>query len=518
MTNRHRVLLIGLDAAEPALISKWSEEGHLPHLRRLMEGGVAANLRSVAPEFPDEVWPSIYASQNAAQTGKYYYIQLQPGTLKFHMLDDKPRGEQFWSIASKAGRRCAVIDAPKTALAAVINGLQIANWGCHATRCDTASHPPELLQQVLNDYGPYPLPTCDMHSRSLNEYRDLRQRMLAGIEIREKLLENLLSSEPWDLFFCGFCETHCAGHQLWHLQEDSLLGGESADLRTALQDVYQAVDRAIGSLVERAGPDVCTIVFSGHGMQPQYHGRDLLPSLLELWGLSGLVRKESGVGAERVVVGKKDVVQRLKEAVPIRWQYAVKRAVPRKLEHALIARFMGRDEADSRALAFAVPNNELVATIRVNLEGRDPEGLVPAGRAYEELCDWISTRFRELINPATGLPAIARISRMKDSYSGPYMDMLPDLTARWSGEAPLDQVHSPGYGTVIGPHVDRRSGGHAGDGFLVARDLTGQAVFDLGGACGKDVAPTVLHLLDVPVPRVMEGRSLTRNLTATLAS
>ena len=517
MTNRHRVLLIGLDAAEPALIHKWSDEGHLPHLRHLMESGTATNLRSVAPEFPDEVWPSIYASQNAAQTGKYYYIQLQPNTLKFQMLDDKPRGEQFWSIASKAGRRCGVVDAPKTALAPAINGIQIANWGCHATRCDMASHPTDLLQQVLNEYGRYPLPTCDRHSQRLDDYRDLRQKILAGIGLREKLLVDLLSSEPWDLFFCGFAETHCAGHQLWHLQEGSLLGDESIDLRTALRDVYQAVDRAIGSLVEQAGPDVCTIVFSGHGMQPQYHGRDLIPNLLDLWGLSGSVRKEPGVAPERVVRAKKDFAQRLKEAVPIRWQYAVKHAVPQKLEHALIARFMGRGEANPRALAFAVPNNELVATIRVNLQGRDPGGLVSAGQDYDELCDWISTRFRELINPATNAPAITNISRMKDSYAGPHMNLLPDLTARWSGEAPLDKVYSPGYGTVIGRHVDRRSGGHAGEGLLIARDQTGRTAFDLDGACGKDVAPTVLDLLDVPVPASMEGRSLTRTLSQTLA-
>jgi predicted AlkP superfamily phosphohydrolase/phosphomutase len=517
MTNRQRVLLIGLDAAEPALIRRWSQEGHLPNLGKLLEG-VASNLKSVAPEFPDEVWPSIYASQNAAQTGKYYYIQLQPGTLKFHMLDDKPRGEQFWSTASKAGRRCAVIDAPKTALAPSINGIQIANWGCHATRCATASHPPELLAKVLSEYGPYPLPTCDMHSQAPAEYRDLRQKMLAGIEMRAKLLRDLLASEPWDLFFCGFCETHCAGHQLWHLQDDSGLGEESVDLRTALRDICQAIDRAIGSLVERAGPDTCTIVFSGHGMQPQYHGRDLLPALLEMWGLAGQVRKEPGGRRERVVVGNKDLVQRLKEAVPIRWQYAVKRALPRKLEHALIARFMGRGEADPRALAFAVPNNELVATIRVSLAGRDPQGMVAPGRPYEELCDWISTRLRELINPTSGQLAIAKISRMKDSYSGPHMDLLPDLTARWSGDAPLDEVYSPGYGTVIGSHVDRRSGGHAGEGFLALQDPTGHARFDLANASGKDIAPTVLRLLDVPVPTRMEGRSLATVATSTLVA
>ncbi len=91
------------------------------------------------------------------------------------------------------------------------------------------------------------------------------------------------------------------------------------------------------------------------------------------------------------------------------------------------------------------------------------------------------------------------------------------MVSWWSGEAPLDEVYSPGYGTVIGRHVDRRSGGHAGEGFLIARDQTGRAAFDLAGACGKDLAPTVLDLLAVPVPPTMEGRSLMRSVSESLA-
>ena len=502
------VLLIGLDSADPSMLRKWSGEGYLPNLRKLMQTGQVTNMGSVAPEFPDEVWPSIYTSQNAAQTGKYYYIQIKPGTLEFQMLDDKALGTQFWVTASKHGKRCAVLDVPKTALGTAINGIQLANWGAHATRCQMASHPPELLDTVLARYGAYPLSTCDMHSRTLREYRVLRRQLLAGIELRGRMLRDLLVSEPWDLFFCGFSETHCAGHQLWHLQHERDLSDEGSDLRTAMRDVYQAVDRGVGALVDAAGPESRVVVFSGHGMQPQYHGRDVLPTLLELWGLSGPNNIDPDPAHERRIVAKKELVQRLKEAVPIRWQYAVKSLLPQKIEHAAISRTMGRGKLDPRARAFVVPNNELVATIRINLAGREPHGLVPPGRPYDELCQWIITRFRELINPVTGKPAITKISRMKDSYHGPHMNLLPDLTARWSGEASLDEVWSPGYGTVVAPHRDRRTGGHAEQGILIVRGVPQDMALHLDDACGKDLAPTALHLLGVPIPDNMEGRSL----------
>ena len=43
---RSPVVAIGLDAADPVLIERWLEEGHLPHLARLRDRGVYARLEN----------------------------------------------------------------------------------------------------------------------------------------------------------------------------------------------------------------------------------------------------------------------------------------------------------------------------------------------------------------------------------------------------------------------------------------------------------------------------------------
>ena len=282
---------------------------------------------------------------------------------------------------------------------------------------------------------------------------------------------------------------------------------DRSGLRDALRDVYQAADKAVGSLVAAAGPDVNVLVFSGHGMRAQYHGRDLVPALLEFWGMSQGENTEPHSAPEREVTLKKTFLRTLKDNVPIQWQYAVKKMLPSKIENMMICRVMGAEKLDTSARAFYVPNNDLTAAIRINLRGRDPQGLVGPGREYDELCDWLTTRFTELVNPATGGSAVDRVSRIHDSYQGEHLDRLPDLTALWSQEAPIDALYSPGYGTVVGSHNDLRTGGHASKGFLIMRSADG-AGFDHPEGNAKDVAPTVLSLLGVEIPEEMEGRSL----------
>lgn len=520
MAAAPKILLLGLDAAEPSCVEKWAGAGRLPNLARLMESGDWTRLLSCAEEFPDEVWPSLYSSQNSAQFGKYYYIQPRPGSQGLELLDDSHQGRQFWTVASEAGRRCAVIDAPKTALLGPINGIQLANWGCHAARCEASSYPPELLSEIVRRHGGYPLHSCDNHGRSPAEYRKLRDRMVAGVRVRGAALRDLVAREPWDLFFAGFAETHCAGHQFWHFQDPKHPAYDAEDrgrLASAMLDVYAAVDDEIGGLLERADDSTTVIVFSGHGMAPQYHGRDLLPTLLHIWGLDGPTNNAPDPSAERRYEIERGLVETLKETVPIQLQYAVKSVLPKKLGDAITCRVMGSKNLNSRARLNYVPNNDLNPAFRVNLKGRDLHGVVEPGPEYDALLDFVSKRLRELVNPVTGRPAIRKVTRLHDSYQGPHLDVLPDLTALWSDEAFISEVRSPGYGTVAGEHHDLRTGGHAAYGFLAMKGPGLEVDFASKEPTGKDIAPTVLRLLDVPVPEHMEGRPLTAQTARSLA-
>ena len=511
MPGSAKVLLVGLDAAEPSLIRQWAAEGRLPHLARLIESGHAANLRSCAAEFPDEVWPSTYSSVNAAVLGKYYYIQPRQGSNGLEMVGDEPKAEQFWVTASRHGKRCAVIDAPKTALGPALNGIQLARWGTHATRCEMATHPPELLPQILAKHGRYPLETSDNHGRSPAEYRKLRDQLIEGARKHGALFRDLISREPWDLFFCAFSETHAAGHQFWHMLDASHPRHDPRDrhgLNSALREIYAAVDAELGTLIDAAGPAADVIVFSGHGMKGQYHGRDFIPTLLEMWGFAGERDIDPDPSRETRRVLRRDALRMLKAAVPIQVQYAVKSLLPSALEDAIVCRVMGSGKLNPRARVNYVPNNDLNPAFRVNLKGRDPDGIVEPGREYEELIERLTRRLAELIDPATGQPAIGRITRLRDLYHGPKLEVLPDLTAMWAGEGWIGEVRSPGYGAVAGDHNDLRTGGHNSDGFLVMRGPDFPADFACGAPTNKDLAPTVLDLLGVPIPEFMEGRSL----------
>ena len=77
---------------------------------------------------------------------------------------------------------------------------------------------------------------------------------------------------------------------------------------------------------------------------------------------------------------------------------------------------------------------------------------------------------------------------------------------------------SPGHGRYVAP-TGWKSGEHDLDGILVAHGSDIPAGMRLEHARLIDIAPTVLHLMDVPIPEEMDGTSLAETFYgATIAS
>ena len=121
-------------------------------------------------------------------------------------------------------------------------------------------------------------------------------------------------------------------------------------------------------------------------------------------------------------------------------------------------------------------------------------------------------------HPETGEPLVEHIYEREELYDGPHAALSPDLTVvltdwryRTIGlhDFTTNKVIAPAFGPT---------GDHRMEGILIASGPGFQAGNVPANAGLLDIAPTVLHLLGVPVPDDMDGRVLTEILEPMLCS
>jgi len=504
-------LLIGLDAMEWSLIERWAEEGKLPAFRRLLAEGARAELSSTAAQLPDTVWSSIYSGTNPAKFAKYFYVQYDAASGDLRLVDDNAIGATpFWDYLSAAGKRVCVFDVPKFPVSRSINGLQVANWGAHASKATRASLPPGLMDELHQNFPDHPVGDCDAADDTPKSLLNLRGRILEGIGIRGELCRSFMAREDWDVLFVAFSETHCAGHHFWHFLDTSHPQHDPADksgLGDTIASVYQAIDKQIGQMLELAGPGTRCLVFSGHGMGPMWHASWNLQEILDRIGY-GKAQAESNAPAPPTAEGRVNPWRLLKMTLPGKFQYAVKAMLPKRLQNELIFRWYagGRNWAGCRAIA--VPNNDSVGAIRILLEGRDRHGIVRVGSDYQKACEDIASAISELTDPRTGRKVVRKITLTHREFQGPFIEQLPDLTVLWDQTFAWDEVASPRIGRIKVRKQDSRSGAHTPTGFLLAWGYVTAPGALLPRASLYDIAPTVLRAAGVDLPEVMDGRPL----------
>jgi predicted AlkP superfamily phosphohydrolase/phosphomutase len=346
------------------------------------------------------------------------------------------------------------------------------------------------------------------HRRAAH-FERLRGELLGATESLAALGESLAREEEWDLFLCGFGATHRGGHLLWGLPESrpELPPREGEALRHALRDVYAAADAAVGRLVDAAGDGVTVVVFSLHGMGPNTSRAErVLPRML--------ARVLAGPRAPAADDEAGGALDRLRRRIPVEWRSAVRRRLPVAWQDGLTAfwRTGGLDWSRTRALCQVA---DAQGYVRVNLRGRERDGIVPPGAAYDALCREIAAGLVSFRDADTGEPVVSRVVRVRDELpDGPGRRHLPDCVVCWS-DSPA-AVHrclaSDDFGEIPWPTPggtpDGRSGNHRSEGFVVVAGPGAGAGHAVAGGHIADLAPTLCALLGVEPPGQMTGRVL----------
>lgn len=500
--ERGRVLVLGLELGDGSLIRHWAQAGRLPAIRDLMARGRTGELAGPAEILHIAPLPSLYTGTGPGSHGVCFTFQPAPGVQGWQRFHEGLCGRpSFWTLAAGEGRRCTVLDTPYAHPEPGFEGLQVLDRGTWAHYLRPGSTPPGLLREMDAACGRYPL-GLEAHDIGLMalDPADTARRLVEALRHRAEATRWLMRRQSWDLFVTVLDETHPAGHYCWQR--------ESGTEQPHLLPVYEELDRTVAALVEEAGPDVTVILVSGDAIGPNHSGCHLLPELLARLGLFASADLQPA-GAEESTApqgNRLDPVKALRDLLPKDFRKGLARMLPTGLRDRLAKRVDTAAVDWERTRAYCLPS-DLEGCIRINLRGREPLGVVEPGPDHERLCGEIVAALEELVNPATGRPAVARVLRTDEAFPGPRRAFLPDLVVVWDREAPIGALASPRAGTIEGASPDPRPGTHAGPGFAVVAG-PGVAPGTLSpGAHVEDVAPAVLTLLGCRIPDHMTGEA-----------
>jgi predicted AlkP superfamily phosphohydrolase/phosphomutase len=491
-----KVLFIGLDSAEPDLIMQWSEAGLLPTFQSLKNTS-AWGAATTPPGFSNGVtWPSLFTGVSPAKHGRYYFRQIVPGTYQMAKFqDDDLKHEPFWNVLSQANRRVGIIDMVRASLSKNLNGIQLVDWMTHDRVSPPRSWPPALEAEATAQFGADPFDGCceGFDQKGPAGYKALRDGLLERVETKTNLSCHYLDQGGWDLFMTVFADPHDVGHQCWHLHDPTHPKHDPALARSLgdpLKDVYIAIDRAVGRLLESVGSETTVILFTGPGMGPNYTGNSLMDEIL--------YRLERGPVTRGVAI--MDTLKfAYKAIVPPAYRKRSRRSSKSAAPHNHQAK---RGHNWSQRKCFAVHHNKNSGAVRINLVGREPNGQVNPGAEYDAFCTALTQDLLNLVNLNTGKPLVQEVIRIADLYQGEYLDSLPDLLVVWSQDAPISAIGSPKVGKIIEKELGGRTGGHTPHCLFFARGPGVEPGELPQPVLVEDFAPTIASLLEVPLPSV----------------
>ena len=130
MARPKKLLILGLDGALPRLVQKFSEEGSLPNISRLMGRGVFSRVITTFPPLTAAAWAAITTGAGPGTVGVPSLMVHLPGEPldEWHTSFDKRmiKVETLWEAARREEKRVALVNWPVTWPLGIEDGVQVA--------------------------------------------------------------------------------------------------------------------------------------------------------------------------------------------------------------------------------------------------------------------------------------------------------------------------------------------------------------------------------------------------------
>ena len=466
MPDVKRVMIIGLDCAEPSLVlGRYRDQ--LPTLSALADAGAFGRLESVVPPITVPAWSCMMSSKTPGDLGIYGFRNRADHSYDglFIANGAAVKEPRLWDILGRRGKQSIVLGVPGTWPIKPLNGVMVS---CFLTPSLESQYtfPPALRSEVEEVVGEYLFDCTEFRTEDKD---DLLRQIYEMTDKRFKLADHFLSTKPWDLFAMVEMGTDRIYHGFWKdMDAEHRKHVPGNHYERAILDYHIHVDGLLAKLLRHADDETAVLVVSDHGAK-RMDGGIRINEWLRNEGLLGLEREPESRSSTR--------------DCGIDW---------------------------SRTKVWA--EGGYYSRVFLNVEGREPNGTIPAAD-YERFRDELAQRICAIPDDQ-GRPIPTKVYRPEDVYPE-IKGVAPDLIVHFG------DLYWRAVGTVGGDEglytFDNDTGpddaNHAQHGMFVLR-APGVEPGEREGARLLDIAPTVLELLGQPVPPGMRGSSLLERVTA----
>ncbi|MFC7141047.1 alkaline phosphatase family protein [Halosimplex aquaticum] len=500
-------LVVGIDAACWPVVERLPDRSAVSTIERLGDRGVAAPLESAIPPWTASAWPSLYTGTNPGKHGVFGFLRFDGYDWDVVNATDL-RARPVWELADRNGLTSAVVNAPVTHPPRSFDGALVPGYTAPE---DPECHPPGLLDDVRDRVGDYRL-----YSEGDVERESAAADYRGFVRSRGAAFRYLADRFDPEFGFVQFQQTDTVCHEF--PADEDLLGA-----------VYGAVDDEIAAILDACDPDT-VILASDHGIGP-CEGREFrvneflrergfvetatdgdgMPTWVSI--REGRLRGGGSSGEEGGVSGVPGAAEALESAMGVAARAglttqraarvvdalglteAVSAVVPDDLQRA------GAERVDFRASA-AYVRDPIELGVRINLAGRDPEGVVDPDE-YESVRRDLIEALQSVRTP-DGDPVFEDVAPREAYFHGPEAERAVDVVT-----VPADfdqylvaQLYGDRFGEPSEPWTHKRTG------MVVAAGDAVDAEAGTGDPHLFDVAPTVCAALGIPRSDRMDGSPL----------
>lgn len=495
-----KIVIIGIDGATLDLIKPWAKKDILPTFKKLISEGCFGRLKSTTPPLTAPAWVSFATGKNPGKHGIFDFVEREENSYKFRLIDaSKINGLSFWKIASNYGKKVGVFYLPITYPPEEVNGFIIPGLG--APRREGTIYPPEMRNELIKLDGYVDLIEKPFRIPKGDRAKALKENIIRITKICLNISLYLLRKYKPDLFITYFEEVENSHHDSWkyfdpRLPTSKTLGAEA--YKDLIKTAYIEVDKALGKLIEEFGNEYNFIINSDHGYGLRYKAgkHKFISGLITELGLTQMKMSKylifkSGVNKDRL----SDIISRF------RLNALLARIIPQKIISTIPEKINLEDINWKKTIAYSFGDPSYVY---INLEGREPEGIVKK-EEYGKVREYIIEKLKEIKDPKTNTCIFEGIYKKEELFYGDKLEKAPDIICI-----------TKEFPTLLRDDIIL-------DNFNGSKDMIMDwhhqyGIFFAWGECFKkgleleceikDIAPTVLYMLGIPIPKDMDGRIL----------